>query len=113
MMKNIGTVFKTIDAYPKTLEDFTIKTATGALGNDDNKSLNISLVILTRFMILPMIVVTIVSSLTMVILFALEFQDFSAVHVLEQLYVDTSRIPNMRINFDVTFPRLGCECKDK
>ena len=31
-MKNLGTVFKTIDAYPKTLEDFTIRTATGALG---------------------------------------------------------------------------------
>lgn len=32
MIKNLGTVFKTIDAYPKTLEDFTIRTATGALG---------------------------------------------------------------------------------
>lgn len=33
-MKNLGTVFKTIDAYPKTLEDFTIRTATGALGTN-------------------------------------------------------------------------------
>ncbi len=32
MIKNLGTVFKTIDAYPKTLEDFTIRTATGAMG---------------------------------------------------------------------------------
>lgn len=32
MMKNLGSAFKTIDAYPKTLEDFTIRTATGAIG---------------------------------------------------------------------------------
>lgn len=32
MIKNLGAAFKTIDAYPKTLEDFTIRTATGAMG---------------------------------------------------------------------------------
>ncbi|KAI9552295.1 hypothetical protein GHT06_022659 [Daphnia sinensis] len=83
MMKNLGSAFKTIDAYPKTLEDFTIKTATGAI-------------------------VTVFSSLIMVFLFVIEFQDFLSVSVLEQLYVDTTRIPNMKINFDVTFPKISC-----
>ena len=32
-MKSFGSVVKNIDAYPKTLEDFQIRTATGALGN--------------------------------------------------------------------------------
>ena len=31
-MKNLGHIFKTIDAYPKTLEDFTIRTVSGAIG---------------------------------------------------------------------------------
>lgn len=47
----------------------------------------------------------------MAILFAIEFRDFLTVNVLEQLYVDTSRIPNMRINFDITFPTISCGCK--
>lgn len=31
-LKSIGNVFKVIDAYPKTLEDFTVKTTSGAVG---------------------------------------------------------------------------------
>ena len=31
-MQKLGNVFKTIDAYPKTLEDFTIRTFSGAIG---------------------------------------------------------------------------------
>lgn len=31
-MKNLGSIVKTIDAYPKTLEDFTVKTFSGAIG---------------------------------------------------------------------------------
>lgn len=31
-MKNLSNIVKNIDAYPKTLEDFTIKTFSGAIG---------------------------------------------------------------------------------
>lgn len=57
------------------------------------------------------ITVTIFSSLIMAVLFAIEFRDFLTVSVVEQLYVDTSRIPIMRINIDVTFPKISCGCK--
>jgi len=82
-MQKLGNVFKTIDAYPKTLEDFTIRTFSGAI-------------------------VTIVSSLIMALLFVIELQDFLSVQVSEELFVDTTRIPNMTINFDITFSRIAC-----
>ena len=47
----------------------------------------------------------------MALLFILELQDFLSVHVTEQLYVDTTRLPNMKIHFDISFPRLGCDCE--
>ena len=46
----------------------------------------------------------------MVILFVIEFRDFLTIHVAEELFVDTSRTPTMKINFDVTFPRISCQC---
>ena len=47
----------------------------------------------------------------MAVLFAIEFRDFLTINVLEQLYVDTTRIPSMKINFDITFPKISCGCK--
>lgn len=47
----------------------------------------------------------------MAVLFIIEFQDFLAISVVEQLYVDTTRLPSMKINFDITFPQIACMCK--
>lgn len=47
----------------------------------------------------------------MLILFAVELSDFLSIQIAEELYVDTTRIPTMKINFDITFGRISCNCK--
>ena len=55
--------------------------------------------------------VTIIASILMGMLFFIELNDYLSVQVSEELFVDTSRIPTMRINFNVTFPKIACSCK--
>ncbi|KFM75669.1 Endoplasmic reticulum-Golgi intermediate compartment protein 3, partial [Stegodyphus mimosarum] len=72
------------DAYPKTLEDFRVKTFSGAA-------------------------ITIVSAVVIVLLFISELNYYLAPEVTEELFVDVSRSEKLRINIDVTFPKLCCE----
>ncbi|XP_065844191.1 endoplasmic reticulum-Golgi intermediate compartment protein 3-like isoform X3 [Oscarella lobularis] len=74
---------KQFDAYPKTLEDFRIKTFGGAT-------------------------VTIVSGIIMLVLFVSELHYFLQTEVNPELFVDTSKGQKIRINLDVSFPRLAC-----
>lgn len=71
------------DAYPKTLEDFRIKTFTGAA-------------------------VTIVSSAIMLLLFFSELKYYLKTEIGEELIVDISRGQKLRINIDVVFHRMSC-----
>ncbi|CAE1330597.1 ERGIC3 [Acanthosepion pharaonis] len=71
------------DAYPKTLEDFRIKTYAGAI-------------------------VTLVSSIFMFILFVSELNYYLTKEVHPELFVDTSRGHKLLIHVDITFPRLAC-----
>eukprot|EP00051_Salpingoeca_urceolata_P015928 m.208712 g.208712 ORF g.208712 m.208712 type:complete len:384 (+) comp18540_c0_seq2:201-1352(+) len=71
------------DAYPKTMEDFRVKTFSGAA-------------------------VTVVAGVLMVWLFLAELSYYMTVEVQPELFVDTSRNQRMRINLDVDFPYMPC-----
>lgn len=80
---SLATRLKQFDAYPKTLEDFRVKTFGGAI-------------------------VTGVSSFIMFILFLSEFNYYLTTEVHPELFVDTTRHQKLRINIDIFFPKLGC-----
>ncbi|XP_074099706.1 endoplasmic reticulum-Golgi intermediate compartment protein 3 [Cotesia typhae] len=77
-------VLRKFDAYPKTLEDFRVKTFSGAI-------------------------VTIISSIIMVMLFISELRDFLTPNLDEELFVDTSRGSKLKINLDIIIPRISCD----
>ncbi|XP_072936478.1 endoplasmic reticulum-Golgi intermediate compartment protein 3 [Epargyreus clarus] len=75
--------FKKFDAYAKTLEDFRVKTATGAT-------------------------ITVVGGIIMILLFISELHTYMSPNISEELFVDTSRGHKLRIHFDITVPRISC-----
>ncbi|XP_011501635.1 PREDICTED: endoplasmic reticulum-Golgi intermediate compartment protein 3 [Ceratosolen solmsi marchali] len=81
---NIPEKLRQFDAYPKTLEDFRIKTYGGAI-------------------------VTIVSSIIMMLLFFSEVNDFLTPHLKEELFVDTSRGSKLKINLDIIVHSIACD----
>ncbi|CAL1544931.1 unnamed protein product [Lymnaea stagnalis] len=81
--KGIFEKLKRFDAYPKTLEDFRVKTYGGAT-------------------------VTIISGVLMFILFVSELNYYLTLEIQPELFVDTSRGQKLRINIDIVFPRMAC-----
>ena len=82
-MAGLAAHLKNFDAYPRTMEDFRVKTMSGA-------------------------VMTAVSSIIITILFISEFRFYLKTELHTELFVDVSRQQKIRINFDVLFPKLGC-----
>lgn len=80
---NLFSQVKQFDAYPKTLEDFRIKTLAGAS-------------------------VTISSGMLMIVLFIFELKYYLTMEVHEELFVDMSHQSKMRISMNITFPHLSC-----
>lgn len=71
------------DAYPKTLEDFRIKTFAGAG-------------------------ITLISSLIMVVLFYSELRYYMGTEVVDELFIDMTLGDKLKINIDVTLHMLPC-----
>jgi len=71
------------DAYPKTLEDFRVKTYSGAC-------------------------VTLVSSVIMMVLFLSELNYYLSTEMTEELLVDVTRGQKLRINFDLVYQKVPC-----
>jgi len=82
-MDQVMSRLKKLDAYPKTLEDFRVRTFSGAA-------------------------VSIISGIFILWLFISEFTYYLSVEVKPELYVDTSRGEKLRINMDVVFHNLPC-----
>ncbi|KAG0309455.1 hypothetical protein BGZ98_002340 [Dissophora globulifera] len=83
MVKSTLSRFKNFDAYAKTLDDFRVKTSTGAA-------------------------VTLVSACIIFILLLGEFFDYRSIHLESSLVVDGGRKEKMSIDFDITFPKIPC-----
>ncbi len=74
---------KYFDAHPKTLEDFRIKTLTGAI-------------------------ISIICTASIVFLFLLEWKSYITIEVDQELFVDLTRNQKLTINLNMTLPRIPC-----
>lgn len=75
---------KRFDAYAKPMDDFRIRTRSGG-------------------------VLTVISGIVMIFLFASEIRDYTKPELKEELFVDTSRTGKLKINVDVIFSRISCD----
>ncbi|KAL3280980.1 hypothetical protein HHI36_004205 [Cryptolaemus montrouzieri] len=83
-MSKVFEKLRNFDAYPKPLEDARIQTFGGAT-------------------------ISVISVIIMFVLFFIEFVDYMQPNVSEELFVDTSRSPNIQINLDIIVPRVSCD----
>lgn len=74
---------KRLDAYPKVIDEFRVKTLSGA-------------------------VVSIIAILCMFVLFCTLIASYWRTEVVDTLFVDKTRGEQMLVNFDLTFPRVPC-----
>ena len=79
----LADTLKSMDVYPKTLDDFKERTHSGAI-------------------------VSILSCSVIFMLIVSEFRAYMSPTMSDHLHVDTTRGERIRINLNVTFPRMPC-----
>ena len=118
---------KSFDAYPKTLDDVRVKTYAGAAGTrarEGNEGAVAGMRMRGRMNPrgrsktkggaerrsggASCLAVTLISSVIIAVLFISEFTLYLDVNTKTELVVDVTRDQKMRINFNITFPRLSC-----
>lgn len=80
---NMLETLRRLDAYPKTLEEFSQKTICGAA-------------------------VTLISSIIMIWLLVFEFYAYLTPNISEELFVDTTRSHKLKINLELFIPSISC-----
>lgn len=75
---------KTLDFYPKTIDDFKVKTLSGAT-------------------------ISIISLIIIMVLFFSEFIYYLQIERHDELYVDVSTQKKMEIYLNITFPSMACD----
>ncbi|KAJ1948092.1 ER-derived vesicles protein erv46, partial [Linderina pennispora] len=75
--------FQSLDAYAKTMDDFSIKTRSGGI-------------------------LTVLTGLIIFVLVGHEFAAYRRVEMQPELVVDKERMEKMQINLDMSFPRAPC-----
>jgi hypothetical protein len=83
-MSGIFNKLRHFDAYPKTLEDFRVKTLTGAC-------------------------ISLLCIIGVVLLFIMEWQAYTTIDVEQELFVDLTRHQTLSINLNMTLSRLPCD----
>ncbi|OLY83886.1 putative endoplasmic reticulum-Golgi intermediate compartment protein 3 [Smittium mucronatum] len=81
--KSVFSRLQAFDAYAKTMDDFKVKTISGAM-------------------------VTIISILTVVLLIFSEYRNYKTIDMVPELIVDKERMEKMKIHIDITFNRAPC-----
>ena len=74
---------KGLDAFPRTLDEFRVRTSSGAA-------------------------VSVMSIVFMLFLFLSEMSYYLNTDLVDHLVVDTSRSRQIRITFDISFPHMPC-----
>ena len=74
---------KVFDAYPKPVEEFRVRTVSGAI-------------------------ITVMCGIVMTWMFISEFQYYLATDIRPEINVDTTRQEKLKIEFNITFPKIGC-----
>ena len=84
-MTDIWNQLRKFDLYPKTLDEFRVKTYTGGL-------LGLTCIVL------------------MIALFIGEYSNYMyGTEIVDHLYVNTSHYGHVKVDFDISFPRIPCK----
>lgn len=80
----VWSTLKRFDGFTKPMEDFRVRTRSGG-------------------------VLTVLSGMVMLLLFASEIRDYLEPETKEELFVDTSRTGKLKINVDIVFSQISCD----
>ena len=85
MMEDIFNQVRKFDLYPKTLDEFRVKTFTGGL-------LSVTCFVL------------------MIALFLAEYSNYMhSTEIVDHMYVNTSLHAHVKVDFDISFPKIPCK----